>query len=116
MVIVRITDDNGLEGIGEGTTIGGLAYGAESPESIKTNIDTYLAPYLIGQSVASPKALINKLQLAFRGNPIAKSAVQTALLDLLGKQLGVPVSTLLGGSCNNHLSLGIGLRQYRKRH
>ncbi|AGP79789.1 hypothetical protein I633_21771 (plasmid) [Alteromonas mediterranea 615] len=23
MVIVRITDDNGLEGIGEGTTIGG---------------------------------------------------------------------------------------------
>ncbi|MCG7637784.1 muconate/chloromuconate family cycloisomerase [Alteromonas sp. CNT1-28] len=104
MVIVRITDDNGLEGIGEGTTIGGLAYGAESPESIKTNIDTYLAPYLIGQSVASPKALINKLQLAFRGNPIAKSAVQTALLDLLGKQLGVPVSTLLGGSCNNHLS------------
>ena len=55
MVIVRITDDNGLEGIGEGTTIGGLAYGAESPESIKTNIDTYLAPYLIDSQLPALK-------------------------------------------------------------
>lgn len=40
---------------------------------------------------------------AFRGNAIAKSAVQTALLDLQGKQLGVPISTLLGGACHSHL-------------
>jgi L-alanine-DL-glutamate epimerase-like enolase superfamily enzyme len=46
MVIVRITDADGGEGIGEGTTIGGLSYGDESPEGIKLAIDTYIAPLL----------------------------------------------------------------------
>ncbi|TDW53673.1 muconate cycloisomerase, partial [Oceanimonas baumannii] len=44
MVIVRMLDTDGLQGIGEATTIGGLAYGPESPESVKLTIDTYFAP------------------------------------------------------------------------
>lgn len=48
MVIVRIIDDNGFEGIGEGIIIGGFVYGVESLESIKINIDIYLVFYLIG--------------------------------------------------------------------
>lgn len=103
MVIVRITDSEGRQGIGEGTTIGGLAYGPESPESIKTNIDSYFAPYLKGKSADNPRALMNQLNTLFRGNGLAKSAVQTALLDLRGQQLGVPVSSLLGGACHDHL-------------
>lgn len=103
MVIVRIKDDQGVEGVGEGTTIGGLAYGPESPESIKLNIDTYLAPLLIGQSLDSIKSLIHRMSLTVRGNMIAKSALQTALLDLQGKHLGVPVSTLLGGAIHHHI-------------
>jgi muconate cycloisomerase len=103
MVIVRIKDDQGREGIGEGTTIGGLAYGPESPESIKINIDTYLAPLLIGQPLHSIKWLIQRLSMSVRGNMIAKSALQTALLDLQGKHLGVPVSTLLGGAIHQHI-------------
>ncbi|AWY02498.1 muconate cycloisomerase [Marinomonas primoryensis] len=103
MVIVRIKDDQGLEGLGEGTTIGGLAYGPESPESIKTNIDHYLSPLLIGQSLASINALMLRLHTSVKGNSIAKSALQTALLDLQGKHLGVPVSTLLGGAIHSHI-------------
>ena len=38
------TMSDGTVGIGEGTTIGGLAYGAESPEGMKLAIDTYFAP------------------------------------------------------------------------
>ena len=103
MVIVRITDEEGNQGVGEGTTIGGLAYGPESPESIKTNIDAYFIPYLMNKPSDQPQFLINQLNLLFRGNNLAKSAIQTALLDLRGKQLGVPVSTLLGGACHSHL-------------
>ena len=44
LVLVRIRCADGIVGVGEGTTIGGLAYGEESPESIKVNIDTYFAP------------------------------------------------------------------------
>ncbi|MFB9848046.1 hypothetical protein [Oceanisphaera arctica] len=43
MVIVRMKGSDGLEGIGE-ATIGGLAYGPESPESVKLTIDTYFPP------------------------------------------------------------------------
>jgi muconate cycloisomerase len=33
-VVVRIHCSDGIVGIGEGTTIGGLSYGDESPESM----------------------------------------------------------------------------------
>ncbi|GAA6184921.1 muconate/chloromuconate family cycloisomerase [Aliiglaciecola sp. NS0011-25] len=101
MVIVRIRDNNGLEGIGEGTTIGGLAYGPESPESIQTNIDKYFSPLIINQPASNINVLMQMLNQSIRGNYIAKSAVETALLDLKGKQLGVPVSDLLGGACHD---------------
>jgi len=103
MVIVRILDTDGAEGLGEGTTIGGLAYGPESPESIKKNIDTYITPLLLNKPYHSIKSLTQMLNKSIRGNFIAKSAIETALFDLKGKQLGVPISELLGGACHNHI-------------
>lgn len=46
LVLVKISTEDGFVGWGEATTIGGLGYGEESPESIKTNIETYFAPLL----------------------------------------------------------------------
>ncbi|MDW5376369.1 muconate/chloromuconate family cycloisomerase [Halomonas sp. HP20-15] len=103
LVIVRMRHSDGLEGLGEGTTIGGLSYGPESPESIKRNIDTYLAPLLIGQPSANLNALRARMQRHVRGNAIAKSALETALLDAQGKRLGLSVSDLLGGARHAHL-------------
>jgi len=103
LVIVRMRHSDGVEGLGEGTTIGGLSYGPESPESIKCNIDTYLAPLLIGQSSANINALRARMKRHVRGNAIAKSALETALLDAQGKRLEVSVATLLGGTNHDHL-------------
>ncbi|WP_163558456.1 muconate cycloisomerase family protein [Halomonas sp. NO4] len=103
MVIVRLRDSDGIEGLGEGTTIGGLAYGPESPESIKRNIDTYLAPLLIGQPADNLNVLRARLARHARGNSIAKSALETALLDAQGKRLGRSVAELLGGARQTHL-------------
>ena len=47
LMIVRIRTSDGIVGIGEGTTIGGLAYGPESPEGMKVAIDTYITPVLL---------------------------------------------------------------------
>ena len=98
MVIVRMRHSDGIEGLGEGTTIGGLAYGPESPESIKRNIDTYLTPLLVGQPSANVHAVRARLNRYARGNTIAKSALETALLDAQGKRLGLSVAELLGGA------------------
>ncbi|TCM19682.1 muconate cycloisomerase [Novosphingobium sp. PhB165] len=97
MVIVRLTDSDGVEGIGEGTTIGGLSYGEESPESIKSAIDTYIVPVLKTCDIAHVGATMAKVAKCVRGNHFAKCAVETALLDMAGKRLGVPVSDLIGG-------------------
>lgn len=103
MVIVRLRCSDGIEGIGEATTIGGLSYGEESPESIKLNIDTYLAPALVGRDATNIHAAMARLAHTARGNTFAKSALETALLDAQGKRLGVPVSTLLGGAVRERL-------------
>ena len=103
MVIVRMKDSDGLEGLGEATTIGGLAYGPESPESVKLTIDTYFKPQLIGQSAGNINTLRVMLDRSTRGNNLAKSAIETALLDLQGKRLNRPVSALLGGALHQHL-------------
>lgn len=97
MVIVRLTDSDGIEGVGEGTTIGGLSYGEESPESIKSAIDTYIAPILQVCDLSHVRETMARIGRSVRGNHFAKCAVETALLDMSGKRLRVPVSELIGG-------------------
>ncbi|MCT2401417.1 muconate cycloisomerase family protein [Novosphingobium mangrovi (ex Huang et al. 2023)] len=97
MVIVRLTDADGVEGLGEGTTIGGLSYCEESPESIKSAIDTYILPVLETCNLTQVGATMAKVARCVRGNHFAKCAVETALLDMAGKRLGLPASELIGG-------------------
>src|ERR1700754_284697 len=103
LVIVRLRTSDGIEGLGEATTIGGLSYGDESPEGIKLTIDTYLAPALVGQDATNINGAMLRLNKIARGNRFAKSAIETALLDAQGKRLGVPVSELLGGAVRKTL-------------
>lgn len=97
MTLVRIHTSDGVIGLGEGTTIGGLAYGDESPETIKLTIDRYMAPLLIGRTLIDPAAQMAPIRSTVVGNHFAKNALETALLDIQGQMLGVPLSTLLGG-------------------
>ncbi|WP_218036694.1 muconate/chloromuconate family cycloisomerase [Sphingobium sp. EM0848] len=103
MVIVRLICSDGIEGIGEGTTIGGLSYGAESPESIKLTIDSYAAPILKGSDATRPAMIMAALRKQISANHFVKNAIETALLDAQGKRLGVPVSELLGGRLRDRL-------------
>ncbi|AME28394.1 muconate/chloromuconate family cycloisomerase [Burkholderia sp. PAMC 26561] len=97
LVFVRVECADGIEGVGEGTTIGGLAYGEESPESIKVNIDTYFAPRLIGMDATRPGAAMAEMRSLYQGNRFAKCALETALFDAQARRLGVPLSELFGG-------------------
>lgn len=105
IVLVRVQFSDGSEGLGEGTSIGGLSYGAESPESIKLAIDTYIAPILLGMDADNITAARLKIEKAVRGNPIARSAVEIALWDGLGKRLGLPVAQLFGGAVHEGLEV-----------
>lgn len=103
LMLVRLYCSDGTVGVGEGTTIGGLAYGAESPEGMKLAIDTYFAPLLVGADASHVPAIMAKLDKAIRDNRFAKCAVETALFDALGQRTGLPVSQLLGGRVRDSL-------------
>ncbi len=105
LVIIRLRCSDGVEGIGEATTIGGLAYGYESPEGIKANIDAHLAPALKGLAADNINAAMLKLDKLAKGNTFAKSGIESALLDAQGKRLGLPVSELLGGRVRDSLEV-----------
>ena len=96
-VLTQIKFSDGSIGIGEGTTIGGLTYAPESPESIQSAIDNYIAPALIGLDGDNVNEALRLMDRLVRGNRIAKTAVEIALWDGLGKRLSVPVSQLFGG-------------------
>lgn len=103
LMLVRLYCSDGTVGIGEGTTIGGLAYGAESPEGMKLAIDTYFTPLLLGQNANNIPAIMARLGKAIQDNRFAKCAVETALFDALGQRVGLPVSQLLGGRMRDTL-------------
>ncbi|BBQ83550.1 MULTISPECIES: muconate/chloromuconate family cycloisomerase [Enterobacteriaceae] len=98
LTLVRMQCAEGVVGWGEATTIGGLSYGAESPEAIRSAMETYLAPLLCGQRFSGVASLAEKMNASVKGNTFAKSALETAFLDAQGKLLGLPVSALLGGA------------------
>lgn len=105
LVLVRIQCSDGIEGWGEATTIGGLAYGEESPESIKANIDTYIAPLLEGQDASAVAQQLARVASQVQGNRFAKCAIETALYDAQARRLGVPLSELFGGRVRNSLPI-----------
>ncbi|MGF6177262.1 muconate/chloromuconate family cycloisomerase [Ensifer sp. 4252] len=103
LMLVKVHCSDGIVGIGEGTTIAGLAYGGESPESMKVAVDTYFRPVMVGQDATAVRALMARIGKMVKENRFAKCAVETALLDAHGKRLGLPVSELLGGRMRSRL-------------
>lgn len=105
LMIVRIRTSDGIVGLGEGTTIGGLSYGPESPEGMKLAVDTYIAPILAVCDPTKVGQTMDRIAASVQGNSFAKCAVETALLDAQGRRLGIPVSELLGGRRHERLSV-----------
>lgn len=114
MTLVVITTDSGLQGFGEAkAAVGSSGICA----SIVNCIENELKPVLLGKSVKDITRLWEEMYngtrdhyalsrgrkfpiLGRRGLTIsAMSGVDTALWDLKGKMLNVPILDLLGGSC-----------------
>lgn len=99
VVLVRLCDTDGAEGVGEASILGGPHWGVESAESVQAAIDAYIAPALIGTMLDGVEAMAAALARLVRGNAAARGAVEMAALDLLGRRLGISASHLLGGPC-----------------
>ncbi|MBK1786252.1 mandelate racemase/muconate lactonizing enzyme family protein [Prauserella cavernicola] len=107
-VLVKVTAGD-VHGWGEATPIPAWTY--ETTESIVTTIDRYLAPAVLGKPCWDLDGVTTAFDRAINrgftiGSPLAKSAVDMALHDLLGRALGVPVSMLWGRRRAERITLG----------
>jgi L-alanine-DL-glutamate epimerase-like enolase superfamily enzyme len=93
--LVRLCTDEGLEGWGEITPLGQLYLPTHWAE-VRAALHT-LAPRLIGADPTNLSGIHRIMNGTLLGGGFAKSAIDVACWDLLGKAAGVPISTLLGG-------------------
>ena len=108
-VLVKIKTRRGLVGYGEASTLQGPTWSEECAEGIKLIIDKYIAPLLQDENPYRVGPLMELLDSRVRGNHFAKAAVEFALFDLLGKSLGQPVYSLLGGAYRDRVPLSWSL-------
>ena len=115
-LLVKVVGADGTVGWGEAPVLkdwGGDfgRYFGETPGTTREVIDRYLAPAATAGPADNFIALHERMDLAVKGFPYAKGAVEMAAYDLVGRSLGVPVHTLLGGRARDWIPVthSIGL-------
>jgi muconate cycloisomerase len=98
-VLVRVETDAGIDGLGEATVM--PRWSGETAWSAQAVIDYVFAPLLLEQDPADIEQIDSLLDAAAQDNWFAKSAVEMACWDIVGKDAGKPVYELLGGSCRS---------------
>ena len=101
--VVAIETDEGLVGHGEITPLGPVylpSYAAGARTAIAE-----LAPALLGHDPREVDAIDRVMESTLKGHPYAKSALDMACWDLLGRSAGLPLVTLFGGRCGEDFTL-----------
>lgn len=100
-VLVRVTDDQGRIGWGEGRPVPSWSY--ETLESVATTLRRYLGPAVIGCEVSDRIGLHRRMHAVIgrgpsTGQPLAKAALDMAVHDLAAKAANLPLRAYVGGS------------------
>jgi len=101
--VVAIETDTGITGYGEVCPLG-PAYLPAYAEGARAGI-AELAPNLIGVDPTQLLEVNRTMDHLMRGHPYVKSPVDMACWDILGKETGVPLTTLLGGRFGSEVML-----------
>lgn len=108
--IVRVTTNTGIEGWGESTPFGST-YIASHALGVRAGI-AEIAPKLIGLDPRRVDRINDAMDEALVGHLHAKTPIDVACWDILGKSVGMPVCELLGGRTDVRLplisSIGVG--------
>lgn len=102
-VLVHIETDQGLTGIGEAPA--DIGFFGQTLESIQFAVDDYLGPQLVGLEPFDIPGLMERID--YRENSCAKSGIDMALHDLVGKARGISVCELLGGRKRERIPVAI---------
>lgn len=102
-VLVHIETDEGLTGLGEAPA--DIGFFGQTLEQIHYAVDDYLGPQLVGKAPWDIAYLMDLID--YRENSCAKSGIDLALHDLVGKARGTSVAELLGGTQRDRIPVAI---------
>ena len=94
-LIVALYDDAGRVGYGESPPFELPFYSEETLASARDLIERVLLPRVVGKEFQSPEAVDAALREDVRGNPFARSALETAAWDLEAHTRGTGLAALL---------------------
>ncbi|PTB19054.1 hypothetical protein C9I57_18500 [Trinickia symbiotica] len=97
--VVVLETDAGLFGVGETCPLR-PTYLPSTPESARAGL-SILAKALVGVDAVGPRAIYRAMDDTLNGFPEAKSAIDVAAWDLLGKAANLPCYALFGGKQND---------------
>ena len=100
-VFIKLVDRDGVEGWGEANPM--YPFTAESIEQTLEQLQATLLPAVFSCANPEPGPVDAMLDRLLPEYLCAKGAVTMALLDILGKRLGVPAAVLLGGALRQSL-------------
>lgn len=100
-VMIKLVDSDGVVGWGEANAA--LSFTGESSSDVARALKEVLLPAVLAAPSVEPGRIDRMLDAALPKQLYGKGAVSMALLDILGKRLGVPVATLLGGAVRTTL-------------
>ncbi|MEK6572632.1 MAG: enolase C-terminal domain-like protein, partial [Bacteroidota bacterium] len=108
-ILVKVTDEDRSVGWGEARPSPRWSY--ETPESVVTTITKYLTPAIVGMDESDLVGIHRVMSTVIApgvqiGQPIAKSAIDIALHDLVCKKLGISVQQFLGSTAVKEIKLG----------
>ena len=95
-IVVRASG-GGMTGYGECVAEQDPYYSSETNDTCWHIIRDFIAPRVIGAAFSHPREVFPALK-AIRGHNMAKAAVEMAAWDLYARQLGQPLSKVLGGT------------------
>ena len=102
-IVCAIETDAGITGWGEMAPLGAFydpAFAAGARAAFAE-----LAPALVGRDPTEIAALGRRMDHLLKGHPYAKSAIDMACWDILGKKAGLPLAELLGGRFGREVDL-----------
>ena len=111
VVIVRVETDTGITGFGE-------AFSYSCRRAVKAAVEDMVAPLAVGSDASDIAGLLHRLQKAlhlfgrYGITTFALSGLDIALWDIAGKEAGLPLRRLLGGSARSDIPAYASLLKY----
>lgn len=105
-LILELTTNTGVIGWGEAAP---WPVFTGTLEASAAALNTYLRPEVVGANPFQIERIMTQADKTIVDASEAKAALETALLDIVGKVLAVPVAELVGGRCRDEIPLSFSV-------